>query len=239
MFVGGYFSDHFIQSLLLIGPEGAAIFSLLVFRKVGIEGVWRRVRLATFTIVAATAAAVAVALVGKPILMHIGITLGAVSILGGAISIKTGAEVFRIDFLKPFRVQREEGASASSEAIGREMPKAREATSVAKKWSIMAAARGLFRDFVQVGVPLVFPTSVGPAYTAWLFTQAGHAPVFALMAVIVCSMVVTLLAMLLVLLSGEKLLPAWVETTLEKFGAVIFVLFGIGTLIEGIMQMVS
>jgi small neutral amino acid transporter SnatA (MarC family) len=304
---GSYFNNHFIQSLFLIGPEGAAIFSLLVFRKEGIEGTGRRVNLAIVTIIAATAAAMGVALFGKPVLTHMGITLGAVAILGGFISTNTGVGVFHLDFLQPFRMQSEKKGSsevitfqitgkggqaiqvevplpaehdvasvvsalvphlivggtnatpsqgqestitqeviseeATSKSTASEQATPKKAASPAKKRGIVAAVRGLFNDFTRVGVPLVFPMAVGPAYTAWLFTQEGGAHpalMIALMAVIVCSMIVTLIVMLLVLLVGEhEKFPAWIEPTLEKFGGVVFILYGIMAFIGGIMQTVS
>lgn len=254
---GRYFNDHIVLSILLIGPEGAAIFAPLVFRKEGIEGVWRRVCLAIFVSVVATAAAVAVALFGKPALHRTGIELGAVAAFGGFISIYVGATVFGLDFLKPFRMHREE-ASTNGETSKLRVPEARGmATPIAGKQGIIAVVRDLFRDFMRVAV-LVFPTSVGPAYIAWLFMQAGSAPVISLMTVIVVSMLVALVAMLVVLLPWKKWIVTllkklhlrwmatvldklhfgWMATVLEKAGAIIFILFGIGTFVEGIVQLV-
>jgi small neutral amino acid transporter SnatA (MarC family) len=217
------FATLLIISILLVGPEGAAIFSLLVFQEQGILGRMRRLILAVVTVAIATVAALMLALFGSTTLKHMGIALGAVGILGGVVSVKTGLEPLKIDLLKPFRMQeaneeKENGNKIASEPRG---------------W-----LRRLANDLTKVFVPIVFPTSVGPAYIAWLVnpTAAGkplHPPLALLVTAIFITMLVTLFAMTVSLLIGEKM-PGWLGNTLARVGGTIFILFGIGTFLGGL-----
>jgi small neutral amino acid transporter SnatA (MarC family) len=215
------FATLLVISILLVGPEGAAIFSLLVFQEQGILGRMRRLTLAVVVVVIATVAALALALFGSNALEHMGIALGAVGILGGIVSVKTGLEPLKIDLLKPFRMEDD---------------KEKKRTEVAMEprgW-----LRRLTNDLTKVFVPIVFPTSVGPAYIAWLVnpTAAGkpqHPPLAMLVTVIFITMLVILLVMVVSLLIGEKM-PDWLGNALARVGGIIFILFGIGTFFGGL-----
>jgi small neutral amino acid transporter SnatA (MarC family) len=217
------FATLLIISILLVGPEGAAIFSLLIFQEQGILGRMRRLTLAVVTVAIATVAALALAVFGSTTLEHMGIALGAVGILGGIVSVKTGLEPLKIDLLKPFRMQEANEEKKNGNKIAPEP----------RGW-----LRRLANDLTKVFVPIVFPTSVGPAYIAWLVnpTAAGkplHPPLALLVTVIFITMLVTLFAMTVALLIGEKM-PDWLGNTLARVGGTIFVLFGIGTFFGGL-----
>ncbi|GHO99043.1 hypothetical protein KSF_090910 [Reticulibacter mediterranei] len=252
-------------SILLVGPEGAAIFGLLVFQEHGIVGRMRRLALAIVTITIATVAALALAFFGSTALEHMGIALGAVGILGGVVSVKTGLEPLKIDLLKPFRMEDDrqkmqteivaellarlvnstaDASSLLTTLVKTQEPNEEKETDKEKDngAEIEPKPRGWLRrlsnDLAKIFVPIIFPTSVGPAYIAWLVnpTAAGkplNVPLAMLVMAIFITMLVTLLAMMVALLFGEKM-PGWLEKFLVRVGGTVFVLFGIGTFFGGL-----
>lgn len=253
------FKTLLVISILLVGPEGAAIFGLLVFEEKKIEGRMRRLVLAVVTVAIATVASLALTLFGSTALDHMGIALGAVGILGGIVSMKVGLEPLKIDLLKPFRKEddkeKKRAEIAAALLVGLTNPTADVSsllTALVKMQEaneergngnkIESEPRGWLRrlanDLTKVFVPIVFPTSVGPAYIAWLVnpTAAGkplHPSLAMLVPVIFITMLVTLFAMTVALLIGEKM-PDWLGNFLARVGGTIFVLFGIGTFFGGL-----
>jgi small neutral amino acid transporter SnatA (MarC family) len=258
------FATLLVISILLVGPEGAAIFGLLIFEEKKIEGRVRRLALAVVTAAIAAVASLALALFGSTALEHMGIALGAVGILGGIVSVKTGLEPLKIDLLKPFRREDDKekkrteivtrrsvwlitptagGGLLAQSAQVEVITEVEEANEEEKNENESAPEphgwlRRLVNDLAKVFVPIVFPTSVGPAYIAWLVnpTAAGkplHAPLALLVTAILITMLVTLSAMTVAVLIGEKM-PDWLGNFLARIGGIIFVLFGVGTFFGGL-----
>lgn len=258
------FAKLLTMSILLVGPEGAAIFGLLVFKEKKIEGRGRQLALAVVTVAIATVASLVIALFGSIALKYMGIALGAVDILGGIVSVKTGLEPLKIDLLKPFRREDDKekkqawivarrsvwlitptagGGLLAQSAQVEGITEVEEANKEEKNENGSAPEphgwlRRLVNDLPKVFVPIVFPTSVGPAYIAWLVnpTSSGkplHPSVVLLVTATLVTMLVTLSAMTVAVLIGKKM-PDWLENFLARVGGTFFVLFGIGTFFGGL-----
>ncbi len=227
-----YVNSQLVHSLLLVGPEGAAIFLLLVLqaRSIAIRS-WRAFGLACLTGVAAMLTAIAVVFVGPTLLKHMGVSLASVRALGGLICLQTGGQIFGIDLLRPFR--RQDTSEGVTEIEVTSVSETFEENSRRKERpSFRVRMRRLPTELAVVFVPLVFPTTVGTAYVTWLLGQSGGehpVPASYLVVVIVLTMAMTLLAMFVAILIGSGLSSKVIDG-LARFGSGVFILFGVDTL---------
>lgn len=228
-----FVSGNIATSLLLVGPEGAAIFLIQVLQKRNITvRSWHAVRLAIITAIAATIVSIAIVFVGTTVLHHSGISMAAVRLLGGLICINAGLSMFGIDLLHPFKASAEEEEETEIEVTRVEGPVSFQKSEDVEKStesSFKVRMRRIPNELAVVFVPLVFPTTVGTAYVTWLLNQMGDkhpAPKMGLILVIVITMFITLLSMFLAILIGSHPRTKRIMNGLAKFGCIVFILFG-------------